>query len=224
MHLGMSGSFRVISGGEADAGRCSTTSARTTARTTTSCSGCRRGATIALQRSAPLRLHEAVSAPDDRRAAAARARSAPSRSATNSTRADAGRGLRRQGTPRQGGAARPARRRRPRQHLCLRGAAPRADLAAAAGVDAGVALGRAARAHRPAGRCDQGGAQPTRSRPAARRCATTGRPTASSAYFQHRFRVYDREGKPCPTRGCSGTIKRIVQSGRSTFFCPVCQK
>jgi formamidopyrimidine-DNA glycosylase len=43
-------------------------------------------------------------------------------------------------------------------------------------------------------------------------------------YFQHRFRVYDREGKPCPTRGCPGTIKRIVQSGRSTFFCPVCQK
>jgi formamidopyrimidine-DNA glycosylase len=43
-------------------------------------------------------------------------------------------------------------------------------------------------------------------------------------YFQHRFRVYDREGKPCPTRGCSGTIKRIVQGGRSTFFCPVCQK
>jgi formamidopyrimidine-DNA glycosylase len=43
-------------------------------------------------------------------------------------------------------------------------------------------------------------------------------------YFQHRFRVYDREGKPCPTRGCNGTIKRIVQGGRSTFFCPVCQK
>jgi formamidopyrimidine-DNA glycosylase len=42
--------------------------------------------------------------------------------------------------------------------------------------------------------------------------------------FQHRFRVYDREGKPCPTRGCTGTIKRIVQTGRSTFFCPVCQK
>ncbi len=43
-------------------------------------------------------------------------------------------------------------------------------------------------------------------------------------YFQHHFRVYDREGKPCPTRGCKGTIKRIVQSGRSTFFCAVCQK
>lgn len=45
-----------------------------------------------------------------------------------------------------------------------------------------------------------------------------------SGYFQHRFAVYDREGKPCPTPGCTGTIRRIVQSGRSTFFCPVCQK
>jgi len=42
--------------------------------------------------------------------------------------------------------------------------------------------------------------------------------------FQHNFRVYDREGQPCPTRGCTGTIKRIVQTGRSTFFCPVCQR
>ena len=42
--------------------------------------------------------------------------------------------------------------------------------------------------------------------------------------FQHNFRVYDREGKPCPTRGCKGKIKRIVQTGRSTFFCPSCQK
>jgi formamidopyrimidine-DNA glycosylase len=42
-------------------------------------------------------------------------------------------------------------------------------------------------------------------------------------YFQHRFRVYDREGEPCPTPGCKGTITRIVQAGRSTFFCPVCQ-
>src|SRR5437868_4807935 len=43
-------------------------------------------------------------------------------------------------------------------------------------------------------------------------------------YFQHSFQVYDREGEKCPTRGCKGTIKRIVQTGRSTFFCPVCQK
>ena len=42
--------------------------------------------------------------------------------------------------------------------------------------------------------------------------------------FQHNFRVYDREGKPCPTPGCNGTIRRIVQTGRSTFFCPVCQR
>ena len=43
-------------------------------------------------------------------------------------------------------------------------------------------------------------------------------------YFQHRFRVYDREGSPCPTLGCTGEIRRIVQTGRSSFFCPVCQK
>ncbi len=43
-------------------------------------------------------------------------------------------------------------------------------------------------------------------------------------YFQHRFRVYDREGEACPTPGCSGTVKRIVQSGRSTFHCPLCQR
>ena len=45
----------------------------------------------------------------------------------------------------------------------------------------------------------------------------------SSGYFQHRFAVYDREGEPCPTPQCRGIIKRIVQSGRSTFYCPVCQ-
>ncbi len=44
-----------------------------------------------------------------------------------------------------------------------------------------------------------------------------------SGYFQHRFAVYDREGEPCPTPGCKGVIRRIVQSGRSTFYCPVCQ-
>jgi formamidopyrimidine-DNA glycosylase len=45
-----------------------------------------------------------------------------------------------------------------------------------------------------------------------------------SGYFQHRFDVYDRENQPCHTPGCKGTIKRIVQSGRSSFYCPVCQK
>jgi formamidopyrimidine-DNA glycosylase len=41
-------------------------------------------------------------------------------------------------------------------------------------------------------------------------------------YFQHTFKVYDREGQPCP-RG-RGIIRRKVHSGRSTFYCPVCQR
>jgi len=43
-------------------------------------------------------------------------------------------------------------------------------------------------------------------------------------YFQHRFRVYDRETEPCVTPDCRGTISRIVQSGRSSFYCPQCQR
>lgn len=43
-------------------------------------------------------------------------------------------------------------------------------------------------------------------------------------YFQHTFRVYDREGQPCSTPGCAGTIARVVQSGRSSYFCPGCQR
>lgn len=41
-------------------------------------------------------------------------------------------------------------------------------------------------------------------------------------YFQHHFAVYGREGKPCPR--CATPVRRIVQSGRSTFFCPRCQR
>ena len=43
-------------------------------------------------------------------------------------------------------------------------------------------------------------------------------------YFAHSFRVYGREGEPCLTHSCSGMIKRIVQGGRSTFFCSKCQR
>ena len=46
----------------------------------------------------------------------------------------------------------------------------------------------------------------------------------SLGYFQHRFAVYDREHAPCLKPGCRGTIRRIVQSGRSTFYCPECQR
>ncbi|MGA7994648.1 MAG: bifunctional DNA-formamidopyrimidine glycosylase/DNA-(apurinic or apyrimidinic site) lyase [Bradyrhizobium sp.] len=43
-------------------------------------------------------------------------------------------------------------------------------------------------------------------------------------YFQHSFQVYDREGETCQTAGCSGVVKRFTQNGRSTFWCPNCQK
>lgn len=46
----------------------------------------------------------------------------------------------------------------------------------------------------------------------------------SLGYFQHSFRVYGREGEECNRPGCGGKIERIVQSGRSSFFCPKCQK
>lgn len=43
-------------------------------------------------------------------------------------------------------------------------------------------------------------------------------------YFQHAFKVYGREGAPCVTPGCASTIARLVQSGRSSFHCPTCQR
>ena len=43
-------------------------------------------------------------------------------------------------------------------------------------------------------------------------------------YFSKHFQVYDREGEPCETPGCTGTIARTVQSGRSSFWCPACQR
>lgn len=45
-----------------------------------------------------------------------------------------------------------------------------------------------------------------------------------AGYFQYRFDVYDRANLPCPNRHCDATIVRIVQSGRSSFFCPACQR
>ena len=46
----------------------------------------------------------------------------------------------------------------------------------------------------------------------------------SLGYFQHSFSVYDREGAPCAHSGCAGHVERIVQSGRSTFYCRQCQR
>jgi len=43
-------------------------------------------------------------------------------------------------------------------------------------------------------------------------------------YFQHSFKVYDREGEPCGAKGSGGVVRRFTQNGRSTFWCPKCQK
>jgi formamidopyrimidine-DNA glycosylase len=42
--------------------------------------------------------------------------------------------------------------------------------------------------------------------------------------FQNEFQVYGREGEPCSRRGCRGTVRRKTQGGRSTFYCPSCQR
>ena len=46
-------------------------------------------------------------------------------------------------------------------------------------------------------------------------------PDGELGYFSKRFSVYDREGKKC---ACGGTVRRMVQGGRSTFYCPRCQR
>jgi formamidopyrimidine-DNA glycosylase len=68
-------------------------------------------------------------------------------------------------------------------------------------------------------------------RPAAQRLAAAVKTVLTRAIDQHRrerttqrFRVYDREGGRCLRPRCPGRIKRIVQAGRSTFYCPVCQR
>jgi formamidopyrimidine-DNA glycosylase len=49
-------------------------------------------------------------------------------------------------------------------------------------------------------------------------------PSGEIGYFQHRFKVYGRDGEPCANSGCSALIRRVVQSGRSSFYCPTCQR
>ena len=124
----------------------------------------------------------------------------------------------------QGRAARSAGRRRARQHLRLRGAQPRAAFAEAQGLDHRRPRGAPNERADAAGRRDQGACCNDAIEAGGSSLRDHRRTDGELGMFQHNFRVYDREGKPCPTRGCKGTIKRIVQSGRSTFFCPVCQK
>ena len=49
-------------------------------------------------------------------------------------------------------------------------------------------------------------------------------PGGELGYFQTRFNVYDRAGVACPTRDCGQTVRRLVQAGRSTFYCARCQR
>lgn len=49
-------------------------------------------------------------------------------------------------------------------------------------------------------------------------------PGGELGYFQTRFKVYDRLGAPCPTKNCGHLVKRLVQAGRSTFYCARCQR
>lgn len=68
--------------------------------------------------------------------------------------------------------------------------------------------------------------------PAARRLAAAIKQVLEEAiarkekarYQSGRFRVYDRAGEPCPRRGCKGSIAQRTQAGRSSYYCPVCQR
>ncbi len=112
--------------------------------------------------------------------------------------------------------ARPTQHRRTRQYLCLRSLASRRTFADATGGKPYGQNRRDARPRREAGFAggDRGGrlvlARPRQA-------------DGSLGYFQHNFRVYDREGQACVSRACQGTIARRTQNGRSTFYCPICQ-
>ena len=223
MHLGMSGSFHVSREQRQACSAAIITSATKHAAHDHVVFHMSSGADRDLQRSAPLRLDEARRARQARcRAAVEGARPRAARQCIR--RRDAGARLPGQEDKPQSGAARPAHRRRARQYLCLRGAVSRAAVAETPGLDHRRPERRAERARRTAGR------QPSK------RCCNAAIKAGGSSLrdhrltdgdlgmFQHNFQVYDREGEPCRTPGCRGTVKRIVQNGRSTFYCPACQK
>ena len=110
-----------------------------------------------------------------------------------------------------------------RQYLRLRGALPGRHLASAARRHARDQDRQADREDESARQRRQGGARRSdqgRRLDVARLC----RRRRQARPLPRKFKVYGREGKPCPRKGCSGTIRRIVQSGRSTFYCPSCQR
>ena len=205
MHLGMTGRFRV------DAGRAHARPRRVPRR------GRRR------ERPRPCRLpplERRRASPTTTRAASASwtscrgpsstprrisAISGSSRSATSSTARLIARLFARQAGAAQGGAARPAPDRRARQHLCLRGAVPGAAVAATAPAGSlATAGGKPRAARRSPRRGDPRGARARRSRPAARRCATTPRPTARSAISSTASGSMTARASPARREGCGG--------------------
>ena len=225
MHLGMTGRFtRRRAGGQASrARRVPPRARRGTAAHDHVVFHLSNGARVIYNDSAPLRLHGSRAArPSSTSIRCSRAR-ASSRSATRSTA--------RCSPTLFAGKSAPLKAALLDQRLiaglgniyvceALHRAAP---LAAPGRRHAG-AQGRPADARRPARsprhpRGARGGDRGGRL-VAARPPQTDG----SLGYFQHRFRVYDREGEPCPTPRLRRHVARIVQSGRSTFYCPVCQR
>ena len=165
-----------------------------------------------VQRSAAIRRH----GPADATAAgrSSDAQPARTRAAVGGVRRERARaGLPRQEDVAQGGAARSARRRRSRQHLRQRGAARGSPVAAAPGVD-----------HRHAHRARRGrprfGSPPRSNRCSRRPWPGLRRRDTASA----RFRVYDRAGERCRHTNCAGVIAQRTQAGRTTYYCPVCQR
>ena len=137
---------------------------------------------------------------------------------------DAGALLRQQEDQPEGGAARSARGRGPRQHLCLRGAVPLASVAATAGGDTGDQKG-ASRPITPSVWSRRFTRVLNQAIKAGGSSLRDHRQTSGElGYFQHSFQVYDREGEKCQTAGCGGIVRRFTQNGRSTFWCPKCQK
>ena len=175
----------------------------------------RRGAAARAQRSAPLRLA--------RPRADRSARTDASRSPTMGPE-PLGAGLRRRLSARgagrplgadQGAAARPADRRRPRQHLRLRGAAHGRDRALARRRPNLAARGSSGWSRRSRRCCSP------RSRRAARRCAIMPGPSASSAISRSSGGSTAGKGRRAIA---AAPIRRRTDSGRSTFFCPRCQR
>ena len=121
-------------------------------------------------------------------------------------------------------AARPEAHRRARQHLRLRGAAPRAAFAAARGGDPRRRQGRADASRQGPGRRRFARCSRRRSQRAVRPYAIIARPTANSAISSTPSRSTIAKARPARDARCRGVIARIVQSGRSTFYCPACQK